>query len=196
MKKLLKTIALFSAVCIVFSLFGCAEQKTVLKREEYENWFVNGFEPAYKSYIESGKAENAPSSDLSLLIASDDYVKMVFAFIKDGTKPAAGEITEKDGVYTYAYGTFRQEITLNEEKAAMKIVMHQSDVSDDRVEFIAVFAQQGSHYYLQYLSPEFKDYAEVRFTAKSGKAIRRDDLSALPYDIYSSDIPSGFAKEK
>ncbi|HBL40515.1 MAG TPA: hypothetical protein DDY98_02670 [Ruminococcaceae bacterium] len=194
MKTVQKICAIALLSVLMLTLFGCGEKKTA--KSDYENWFVNGFEPAYASYIASGKAENAPSTDLSLLIASDDYVKEIFRFIKDGTKPIAATITEKDGVYTYAYGTFWQVVEFSAEKTAMKITMHQSDISEDRIEFIAIFAQKGNNYYLQYLAPDFNDYAEVKFNEKGGKALRRGDLSALPYDIFSEDIPSGFAKEK
>ncbi len=195
MRVLQKTAAVVFAFVLTVSLFGCSgAKKTALK--DYGDWFVNGFEAAYESFVKSGKAENIPSSDLSLLIASDDYVKQIFAFIKDGTKPVAGEITEKDGVYTYFYETFDQVVEFSKEKTAMKITMHQYDETDKRVEFVAIFTQEGSHYYLQFLAPAFQDYAEVRFTEKNGRSLRRGDLTELPYDIFSSDIPSGFAKEK
>ena len=195
MKNIHRIIALLSVFAVAFSLIGCSGKKTKTALAAYEDWFFNRFEPAYAAFIASGKAQNVPSSDLSLLIASDDYAKQVFAFIKDGTKPAAGEITEKDGVYTYTYGTFDQVFEFSPEKTAMKITMHQFSDSQSYVDFIACFAQEGSHFYLQYLSPDFQDYAEVRFTEKNGRSMRSGDRSSLPYDIFSSDIPSGFAKE-
>ncbi len=78
----------------------------------------------------------------------------------------------------------------------MKITMHQYDAEETRIDFIATFAQEGNHYFLQFLSPDFQDYAEVKFTEKNGRSMRRGDLTKLPYDIFSADIPSGFAKEK
>ncbi len=194
MKMIQKISAFLLIAAILFCLSGCSEKK--IGQNDYEEWFVNGVEPAYAGYIASGKAENAPSSSLSLLIASDDYVKEIFRFMKDGTKPVAAEITEENGVYTYAFGTFRQVVEFSKEKPAMKITMHQSDVSEDRIEFIAIFTQKGNRYYLQFLSPDYLDYAEVKFNEKGGSALRRGDLSELPYDIFSQDIPSGFAKEK
>ena len=194
MKMLKKLLAVLLVFLFVFALFGCAGKGK--KAAAYEDWFVNKYEPAYEAFINSGKAENVPSSDLSLLIASDDYVKAVFAFMKDGSVPPGAEITEKDGVYTYSYGLFDQVIEFSKEKTAMKITMHQYDDTDGRVEFIATFAQQGGHYYLQFLAPLFRDYAEVRFTEKNGRSMRSGEYAELPYDIFSADIPSDFAKEK
>ncbi len=196
MKTMKKAITVLMVLSIVLALFGCSggRKKTALK--DYGDWFVNGFEPAYESFVNSGKAENIPSSDLSLLIASDEYVKLIFEYIKNGSQPAVGEITEKDGLYTYAYAAFDQAVEFSSEKTAMKITMHQYDAEETRIDFIATFAQEGNHYFLQFLSPDFQDYAEVKFTEKNGRSMRRGDLTKLPYDIFSADIPSGFAKEK
>ena len=199
MRTFHKVIALLSVFTVAFSLFGCSGKTTAVKVNgvtDYENWFINGFEAAYEKCVKSGKVENMPSSDLSLLIASDEYVRSVFAYIKNGTKPVSGEITEKDGVYTYKYEKFDQVIEFSSEKTAMKIVMHQHVNSETYVDFIANFVQEGNYYYLQFLAPDFTDYAEAKFTEKSGRAMRRGDLNTLPYDIFSEDIPTGFGKEK
>ena len=192
MKKVKRAVCALTALALVLALPACG--KTKLKK--FDDWFNNSLTPAYASFVQTEDGAAAPSPTISLLLASDKYVNCVFDYIENKTQPENGKITEENGVYTYAYGTFSQVFEFDPSTTSIKITMLQSDAGESRTEFVIVLTERSSRFYIQYLTPDFEEYYELSFTAKGGSVRFVSPCSELPYSIFAQDIPSDFAKEK
>ena len=192
MKKLL---ALVLAAVMLFSFAACGEKIKVKTEADFKTWFNEALVPAYEGYISSESANENAFPSVSLMLASDAYIGYIFDYICDGVYPENGEITEENGVYSYAYNEFRQTYEFNADKRAVKVTMYMEMMGDSRKEFVAVFAEKKGEFFIQYLMPTFGEYTEMCFTAQGGTFVLDDSCYEMPYDIFTDDIPEDFAKE-
>ena len=192
MKKLL---ALFLALVMLFSFAACGEDVKVKTEADFKTWFTESLVPAYNGYINSDSASEDAFPSISLMLASDAYIGYVFDYICDGVYPENGEITEENGVYSYAYNEFRQSFEFDADKRALRVTMYMEMMGESRTEFIAVFAEKKGEFFVQYLMPTFGEYTEMCFTAEGGTFVLETDCYELPCDIFTDDIPKDFAKE-
>lgn len=190
-----KFSALILAFIMLFSFAACGDEFKVKSNEDFRDWYKLLLVPAYDGYISSPDADADAYPSVSLMLASDAYINYIFDYICDGVYPENGEITEENGVYTYAYSEFKQIFEFNTDKPAIKVTMLMEMMGESRTEFVAVLTQQKDEFLIQYITPTFGEYFEIRFTAETGSFVLETDCYELPYDIFNEDIPKDFAKE-
>ena len=192
MKKLLSILL---AAVMLLSFAACGEEFKLKEDADFKAWFNESLVPAYNGYIASETANGDAFPSVSLMLASDAYIGYIFDYICDGVYPEDGEITEENGVYSYACNEFRQSVEFNADKRALRVTMYTEMMGESRTEFIAVFAEKKGEFYIQYLMPTFGEYTEMCFTAEGGSFSLDVGRNEMPFDIFTDDIPDNFAKE-
>ncbi|MBQ5823200.1 MAG: hypothetical protein IIW48_00160 [Clostridia bacterium] len=191
MNRFKKAVSIILVLVLVLSLAACSG----MKKQKFGKWYNEEFSPAYDAFVQTeyGMA-NAPSPNLSLMIASSAYLNYIFDYIADGTQPEKGEVKEEDGVYSYVTDTFIQKVEFNTQKATIRITNILRLFGESAIQSVTTFTERSGQYYIQHHMPDFKEYYEIRFTAESGE-IKRDSTDNIPYSIFEEDIPKTFAKE-
>lgn len=191
MNRIKRAVSIILIAALTLSLTACSG----LSKEKFGSWFNDELSPAYNAFVQTeyGKA-NAPSPDLSLMIASSVYLNYIFDYVSKGTQPEKGEIKEEDGVYSYVTDTFIQRVEFDTKKASIRITNILSLFGESATQSITTFTERSGKYYIQYYMPDFKEYYEVCFTAESGE-IKHESIDEIPYSIFGEDIPDTFAKE-
>lgn len=190
MKKFKRITALIMALVLAVSLCSCSKSG-----EKMTEWF-NEVSTAYDGYLASEDSATAVSPSVSLLVASDLYLKSVLEFIDGKTDFGDDvEITEEDGVYTYKSGYFRQKIEIDKKIPAVKVEMIQEFLGDGTTEFITVITEKDGEYFIQQHLVEFGEYYEIRFTKDGGNTTTKTNCYEMPYSIFEGEIPESFAKE-
>lgn len=195
MKKLKRFTAVLLSVIMLISLASCGGKYSVNKLTDFKDWFNLALVPAYDSFVKTDGAKNAAFEDISLMLASDAYINHIFNYIEDGTQPKDGEVTEENGTYYYKFNDFKQRVEFDTKKNAIKVTMLTEFMGETKTQFIAVFMQQKNEYFIQYYWCDFGELHEMRFTETSGYSAIKTGCDKLPYSIFTSDIPSSFAKE-
>ncbi len=191
MKTIKKSVALILVAAAVFCLAACSGTK----KEEFGAWYNNEFSPAYDAFVKTEYGmKNAPSPNLSLMIATDKYLYCIFDYITDGKQPENGKITEEDGAYTYTAKTFKQKVEFDEKTSSIRITNSIVVFGSESISSITTFTERSGKYYIQYFQPDFDQYYEVCFTAESGE-VKNESIAEIPYTIFGEKIPDTFAKE-
>ena len=190
MKVLKKTTALILMLVLAVSLCSCSKSG-----EKMTGWF-DEVSTAYDGYLASADGESAISPSVSLLVASDIYLKSVLEFMDGKTDFGEDvEITEEDGIYTYKSGYFKQKIEIDKKTPAIKVEMIQEFLGSGTTEFITVITEKGGEYFIQQHLVEFGEYYEIRFTKDGGSTTTKTGCYEMPYSIFNGEIPENFAKE-
>lgn len=181
------------AAALVLALAACSAVKS---EGDFEKWYTEKLSPAYDSFMETDDAEDAPCAGIDGYIANEEYLMRVFSFMKDGKQPETGEVKKSDGAYYYTLNEVTQKIEFNEKTDSVKITQTLNVADESSVDFITVFSERNGKFYIQNYLPEFGELSEIEFTAKGGRCATVSRDTSPEYDIFTDDVPNGFAKEK
>lgn len=191
---IIKRLAAASVVAaLILALTACSSVKG---ESDFEKWYTEKLSPAYDSFMETDDADEAPCADIEGYIANGEYIMRVFSFIKDGKQPEKGEIKKSDGAYYYTLNEVTQKIEFNEKTDSVKVTQTLTIAGEAAVDFITVFSERNGKFYIQNYLPEFGELSEIEFTARGGRCATVSSDTLPEHDIFSDDVPNGFAKER
>ncbi len=193
MKKIIKLTSLLLVAALIFALAACSGTK----KENFKEWFSDEFAPAFEAFAQTEYAkEKLPMPSLTLIIGSAERLNSVLGFINEEKQPEDAEIKAEGNVYTYKSDEYKYIVELNEKNSALRITSEIEFLGEKRTEFIVTLREYKNEYYIQYFSPDFENYFEIRFTSENGK-VMRESISDIPFSIFEEDkISPKFAEER
>ncbi len=192
MKKFIKLTSLLLIAAIVMALAACSGTK----KEDFKEWFSGEFSPAFEAFAQTDYAkENLPMPSLSMIVGSVDKLDSVLGFISEGKQPEGTEIKENGNTYTYASDGYNYSVEINPDNSALRITSELEFLGEARTEFTVTLRESKGTYYIQYFSPGFNDYFEIKFKEDSG-SVMRESISEIPYSIFEDKTPDKFAEER
>ena len=192
MKKITKLTSLLLVAVIILALAACSGTK----KEDFKEWFSSEFSPAFDEFAQTDYAkENLPMPSLSMIVGSVDRLDSVLGFISEGKQPEGAEIKEDGNNYKYITDEYNYTVEINPENSALKITSELEFLGEKRTEFTVTLREYKNEYFIQYFSPGFNDYFEIRFTKDSG-SVMRNNAAEIPCDIFNDKVSDNFAEEK
>ena len=188
-------ISLALVPVMLFLFTSCSDEYAVKENADFKAWFNQALVPEYDAYKSGEQAPTVAPASIALLLSTELYIQSVFDYICDGVYPAEGEITEENGVYTYSATLFRQQFEFDAKNCAIKVTTLMDMLGENTTEFVVVLAEKKDEFFIQYFSPVYGEYYEIRFAEGEGSFAQKSDCYEAPYDIFSDDIPKDFAKE-